>query len=109
MIIDFDKIDVSVLPHFKGGEKEMTAHMFFDGTNKIMRGRLVPGATIGLHTHEGNCEVIFITRGHGSALYDGERHPVQCGQCHYCPQGHSHSLINDSDADLEFVAVVAKQ
>ena len=28
------------------------------------------------------------------------------GDCHYCPQGHSHSFINESDADLIFLGVV---
>ena len=29
MIIQFDKMDVTVLPNFKGGEKEFAANMFF--------------------------------------------------------------------------------
>ena len=32
MIIDFNKIEESILPNFKGGEKELAANMFFDGT-----------------------------------------------------------------------------
>ncbi len=27
----------------------------------------------------------------------------------YCPKGHPHSLVNDSDADLVFFAVVPEQ
>lgn len=109
MIIDLCNIEENAIPHFKGGEKETHARMYFDGTNRIMQGRLEPGASIGLHTHEDNCEMIFLTRGHGHVLYDGERLPFSQGQCHYCPKGHEHSLINDSDSDLEFLAVVPKQ
>lgn len=109
MIIDFSRIPVSILPNFKGGEKETAANMFYDGTNRIMRGVLIPGATIGLHSHETNCEVIFITAGSGYVLCDGVREEVKAGLCHYCPRGHSHSLINDSDSKLEFLAVVANQ
>lgn len=109
MIIDFNNIPETVLPNFKGGEKEMSAHMFFDGTNRIFTGRLQPGATIGLHTHDTSAEMIFITRGEGHVLFDGEMLPVREGLCHYCPKGHSHSLINDSSADLEFTAVVPQQ
>ena len=109
MNIDFEKIELSVIPNFKGGEKELAARMFFDGTNRIMKARLVPGASIGMHTHTGSCEVIFITSGHGSVIFDGEKSPVSEGMCHYCPEGHTHSLINDSDSDLEFLAVVPKQ
>ncbi len=106
MKIDFEQIPLSVLPNFKGGEKEYRANMFFDGQTRIMKGSLAPGASIGLHTHEGNAEVMFFTSGRGYALCDGVKEPVGAGCCHYCPEGHEHTLINDSDADLEFYAVV---
>ena len=115
MIIKFDQSNYTVLPAFKGGEKEFAAHMFFDGTNRIFKGTLVPGASIGVHKHEGNCEVIFILSGKGTLL---ERAPdsaavyneVNAGDCLYCPEGHTHSLMNTSDeGDLVFYAVVPKQ
>ena len=116
MIIDFGKMDFTVLPNFKGGEKEFAANMFFDGTNRIFKGRLVPGATIGMHTHDDSCEVIFILEGKGTIV---EREPgdeaekysdVTAGDCLYCPKGHTHSLQNTSEeGDLVFYAVVPKQ
>ena len=42
----------------------------------------------------------------GSLLDDNELLTLEAGQCHYCPQGHTHSLINDSEEDLVFFAVV---
>ena len=71
-----------------------------------MRGKLEPGSSIGLHTHEGSSETIYILSGTGKVLYDGEYEPLSAGSCHYCPQGHAHSLMNDSDGDLIFLAVV---
>lgn len=109
MKIDFNNIEESVLPNFKGGEKSFAAKMFFDGSNRIMMGRLVPGASIGLHTHVDSSEIMFITKGQGYVLYDGERIDLKAGDVHYCPKGHSHTLINSSDADLEFSAVVPVQ
>ena len=116
MIIDFNKMDVTVLPNFKGGEKEFAANMFFDGTNRIFKGRLVPGATIGMHTHEDSCEVIFVLEGNGTIV---EREPgsdvetssaVAPGDCLYCQKGHAHSLQNTCDeGDLVFYAVVPQQ
>ena len=61
-------MDLSVLPQFKGGEKELRANMYFDGTNRAFRGTLIPGATIGMHTHEDSCEMIFILSGRGTIL-----------------------------------------
>lgn len=109
MIIEFNRMEEQIMPQFKGGEKEYRVKMFVEDNNKIMAGRLIPGATIGLHTHETDCEVIFITEGSGKVLYDGTEERVSAGNCHYCPKGHSHSLINDSDSDLLFYAVVAQQ
>lgn len=116
MIIDFSKMDITVLPNFKGGEKEFAANMFFDGTNRIFKGKLVPGATIGMHTHEDSCEVIFVLEGCGSIVEKepGAENetvsPVKAGDCLYCSKGHSHSLMNTSEeGDLVFYAVVPMQ
>ena len=106
MIIDFDKIEVSIMPAFKGGEKETRAAMFTDENNRIMMGMLIPGATIGLHRHEGSSEVIFIQSGSGKVLYDGKYEEVKAVDVHYCPEGHEHSLINDSEENLTYFAVV---
>lgn len=109
MKIDFSQIEEAVFPAFKGGEKEMHARMYFDGTNRIMKARLEPGASIGMHTHDAGSEIIFITSGKGCVIFDGQRIALQEGDVHYCPKGHTHSLINDSDATLAFSAVVPQQ
>ena len=116
MKIRFDEMEVTVLPQFKGGEKEFAANMFFDGTNRIFKGRLIPGATIGMHTHDDSCEVIFILEGSGTMVEDQSSQdqevviPVSAGDCLYCQKGHSHSLRNTAEeGDLVFYAVVPKQ
>ena len=65
MLIDFSDIEEKPLEHFKGGEGTFFARMFTDPKVKIMRGRLEHGASIGLHTHEGNSEIVFILEGKG--------------------------------------------
>ena len=109
-------MNLSVLPHFKGGEKEFRANMFFDGTNRAFRGILIPGATIGMHTHEDSCEMIFILSGQGTIVEQIPGtdqvtvQPVGAGDCLYCPKGHAHSLQNlESSEDLVFYAAVATQ
>ncbi len=109
MTIDFKGMDATVIEHFKGGEKEIKAKMFWDGTNRILHGVLIPGASIGEHTHETNSEMIFILSGNGTIIDDGVPSPISEGQCAYCPKGHSHSLVNTSNADLIFFAVVPNQ
>lgn len=109
MRIDFDNIEETIIHNFKGGVKETAAKMYYDGLNRIMKGRLIPGASIGMHTHDTSSEIIFVTKGSGSVIYDGETISLKEGDVHYCPKGHTHSLINDSDEDLEFSAVVPQQ
>ena len=109
MRIDFTAMEEQIIPHMRDGEKEVAMRTYTDGQCKIMKGRLIPGASIGLHTHETNSEIIYVLEGQGKVLCDGVYEPLDSGSCHYCPKGHSHSLINDSTADLLFFAVVPEQ
>lgn len=109
MLIRYEEMQEKELPGFKGGEKSFFVKMFADEANKIMHGRLEPGASIGIHTHDTNCEMVYILEGTGKVLYDGGYELLRAGDCHYCPQGHTHSLINDSAGDLIFFAVVPEQ
>lgn len=106
MKLDFNNIELKILKNFNGGEKELQANMYVDDTNKIFRGKLIPGASIGMHTHEVNEEVIYILQGNAKFLYDDTVEYVKVGECHYCPKGHSHSFINETNEDIIFFAVV---
>ena len=109
MLIDFSAMEEQVIPGFLGGEGTFHTRMRVDELGKIMRAALEPGSSIGLHTHDTSSEIIYILSGKGKVLCDGEYEPLEAGSCHYCPKGHSHSLINDSGAMLEFFAVVPFQ
>ncbi len=109
MIIDFNAMEEQHLPEFKGGEGEFIAHMRTDELGKIIYGKLEPGSTIGLHTHETDSEIIYILSGKADFLYDDGTEEVGPGGCHYCPKGHSHSMRNKGTEDLVFFAVVPVQ
>lgn len=109
MIIDLNSMPFEVFPHFKDGEKEYNAKMWFDGTTRIMHGLLHSGASIGEHAHIGSAEFIFVLKGKGTVIDDGEPAAIEAGQCTYCPEGHKHSLVNTGTEDLEFYACVPKQ
>jgi mannose-6-phosphate isomerase-like protein (cupin superfamily) len=109
MIIDFSNIPEKKFDNFKGGDKHFINRAFDDDDNKIMFGVLEPGSSIGYHKHETNSETIFVISGEGHVLYDNGEEDVKAGQVHYCPMGHSHSLINKSESiKLEFFAVVGR-
>ena len=109
MILDFHEIEEQVIPNFKGGEKAFHTRMYTDNACKIMRGSLEPGASIGVHTHDTNSEIIFMIKGTGTVLYDGGTESLPAGNCHYCPKGRSHSLRNESSDTITFYAVVPEQ
>ena len=109
MILDYSAMETTDMPNFQGGEGTLHAQMRVDELGKILKGVLDPGSSIGYHTHETSSEIIYILSGRGKVKYDGGEEPVSAGVCHYCPKGHSHSLINDSNAPLEFFAVVPNQ
>ena len=106
MIIKFDEIKEKELQAFHGGEGALIANMFVDEKNKILRGKLVPGASVGVHRHIPSSEIIFILSGKGKSICDGKEELLFAGDCHYCPKGSEHCLINVGEEDLLFYAVV---
>ena len=70
MLIDFEAIQETVVPQMRGGEKSVAMRTHADSLCKIIRGKLIPGASIGFHTHETDSEVLYILSGHGKILYD---------------------------------------
>jgi len=108
-MIDFNTMAETPMHHFKGGEGDTHARMFADDLNRFMKGRLEPGCSIGLHTHDTSSEIIFILSGTGTALLDGVEELLPPGTCHYCKKGQTHTLMNKGCEDLIFYAVVPQQ
>lgn len=109
MKIDYVAMEEAQIPHFKGGEGALGAKMFFDGTNRILVGRLEKGSTIGYHRHDTSSEIIYILSGTGTCLTEEGTEVLEPGTCHYCPKGKAHSLRNEHDEVLVFFAVVPEQ
>lgn len=109
MTLDFNTMEEQTLPHFLGGEGALRAKMHTDELGKILRGVLAPGCSIGYHTHETSSEIIYILSGTGKVKVEDGEEPLKAGDCHYCPKGRSHALINNSGGPLEFFAVVPNQ
>ena len=109
MKLDFKTMDENWQANFKGGEKGLLAKMFSDEQNKILRARLIAGATVGEHKHDTGSEIIFALSGEATATTDGVEERLTAGDCQYCPKGHGHTLKNDGPEDFVFVAVVVQQ
>lgn len=109
MKIDFDSIEEKRFPEFKGGTGAAVMKVFEDEHMKVMNGWLETGSSIGMHTHEGNCEVTYVLSGIGKMVVDGVDEPLKAGSCTYCPEGHTHSLVNTGDEPLHYLGIVNKK
>lgn len=107
MIINFDNIAEKQIEDFKGGKGNFIMRMIDNSHVKIMRNILPAGSKIGKHTHNGDYEIMFILKGCITFIYDGNRETASAGEIHYCPNGHAHEAINETDNDAEFLAIVA--
>ena len=109
MIIDYKNMATTVLKNFNNGEGQLNAKLHMDELNKILYGVLPPSSSVGLHTHETSSEIIYILKGEGLIVCDNQEEKVSEGSLHYCKKGSSHTFINNSDKDIEFIAVVPNQ
>lgn len=106
MVIDFENIAETHVMDFKGGHGALDTRNYDDGKMRIMYSTLRPGASTGLHTHEGNSEAVYVISGTATFHYDDVIETVCQGQVHYCPEGHSHYMENLTDHDLVYFAIV---
>jgi uncharacterized cupin superfamily protein len=100
------------LPECHGGEGELDWVRVLDG--EALEGRhlqffhddiIPPGASIGVHPHEGDEEYYFIISGRGVMTLDGEQHGIGPGDIAAVFPGGEHGLENTSDEDMRIIVV----
>ena len=106
MLLNFDQMPITTLAQFKGGDGVIEGRIHTDAMCKILRLTLPVGASIGLHTHDTSCEMVYILSGNGTCLDDGAEISISAGDCHYCPKGHSHSIRNTGTEPLVLLGIV---
>ncbi|MFA6939763.1 MAG: cupin domain-containing protein [Clostridiaceae bacterium] len=65
-----------------------------------------PGNSIGNHVHSGDFEAYYILKGEGRYVDNGAEKRVYAGDFTLTKDGEEHELINDTNEDLEFIALV---
>ena len=97
----------------RGGRGEAEMHKILNSPEELYgKGRmfnhmiLAPGNTIGEHTHEGDNEVFYFLKGSGVYSDNGSEVRVFPGDTAICSSGERHSLVNDGDVPLEFIALI---
>ncbi len=69
--------------------------------------RLGPGASIPVHLHEHQDEVIFVHAGRGTAVFDGRRVPVRTGSTIFARRRVWHGVDNTGRADLHLIWMIS--
>jgi len=108
MIISMKNASKERVFNLRNGEKYVDLTSYSDENNRIICGVLIPGASIGMHLHENDSEIIYIIKGTATFLTDEGEEVAQEGMCHYCSKGHSHSMLNKGTEDVIFFAVIPK-
>ncbi len=67
---------------------------------------LLPGNSIGPHTHSGDNEIFYFLSGTGEYDDNGVAVRVGAGDVAVCNSGESHALKNDGDEPLCFIALI---
>ena len=103
---------VTVSKNIKGGIGEVQMTSLLEPDEFCNKGRLFssmvlkPGNSVGKHTHTGDFEAYYITKGEGKLIDNGEEKRIYSGDFALTKDGESHELINDTNEDLEFVALI---
>ena len=91
-----------------GGVGITTFHPLFERgvlPSNVTPSTLEPGASCGEHLHDKDTEIYFILEGELTVLEDGKEYVLHPGDCEYCQLGHTHSIVNKSDAPGTFLAI----
>ena len=71
------------------------------------RQRLGPGASIPVHLHEHQDEIIFVHAGRGAAVFDGGRVPLRSGSTVFVRRRVWHGVENTGPADLHLLWIIS--
>jgi len=103
---------VELKEKMRGGEGVVTSEEFLTPAELYDKGRLYgkltlpPGASIGVHVHEGEMESFFVISGKAEYLDDSESTILLPGDTTLTQSGERHSLKNIGDTPLEVIALI---
>jgi mannose-6-phosphate isomerase-like protein (cupin superfamily) len=96
----------------RDGDGEVEIQHLFKGDEITGKARLLAkvqlkkNCSIGLHRHDEEEEVYYILSGRGVVTDDGKEYQVGPGDAVLTGGGGSHSIRNNEDEPLDFVAVI---
>ena len=112
MVKNFENFKTELRENMRGGDGTVVVTSFVSAEELNDKGRLFgkitlkPGCGIGFHVHETDSELFYIVK--GTAVYDdnGVKTTVSAGNVTLTPAGTGHAIKNESDEDVELVALI---
>lgn len=106
-----ENVPVAISEHFRGGEgevwlKDLTCGRKPPNVKVFSEMTLHKGCSVGYHTHTGDSEIIYILSGEGISREGEEEHFVRAGDTLVCLSGQSHSLRNEREEPLRYIAAI---
>ena len=99
--------------HMRDGKGTVTVKHLLNPDEMLGKGRLFaeltlpPGASIGMHRHEGSVEALYILQGRGRYYNDDdEAFDVKAGDVTLVDDQHRHSIENTGDTPLVLIGLV---
>lgn len=92
--------------NLRGGAGTVAMTHFLEKADSFGAGRLFsiatlpPGASIGMHKHEGEYEIYYILKGTAQVMDNDVPGVLDAGDCMICLDGDSHSIENSGAEDL---------
>ena len=109
MIINFNDIFQVKVENMRNGDGYVLLNKFNDEQNSIVKITIPQNGSIGLHTHIGDQEIIYVISGKGFCLEDGIEYELETGKANYCAEGKNHSIRNPYKEELVLFAVITKK
>lgn len=106
------ELKVDIHNEFRGGKGSVRFEHFMDQEMAKGAGRLFvkttipPGASVGVHKHEGDSEVYFILEGKALVNDNGTEVEIGPGDINFCQDGSTHGIENIGATDLVYIAVI---
>ena len=101
-------------PNMRGGEGTVVISPIADGGELPEKCRLfgkitIPaGASIGVHEHQGECEIFYVLQGNPVIADDDETYSAHPGDCILTHSGHCHGVMNPGPEDVVMIANIVK-
>ena len=111
MVIKAKDMEIQHVTGLRGGdgtlEKRIIAPADANVHQRLLGRFTVPkGCSIGPHPHEGEVEYYYILSGEGIVTEDGVESVVKAGDVSITGWGRVHTIRNEKDEDLVFVALI---